>query len=70
MLAEVLIMNSEKRQTLNVPEVAQILGVSRNLCYQRIRSGEIPVIKIGRRLLISTQALEKILCDGQFLSKS
>jgi len=41
------------------------LGIGRNLCYDRVRTGEIPVIKIGRRLLVPRRALEKLLEQGQ-----
>jgi len=47
--------------TLSVPEAAKLLGISRGLCYERVKTGDIPVIKIGRRLLVPKRALEKLL---------
>jgi excisionase family DNA binding protein len=35
-----------------VPEVAQLLGVSRNFRYELERRGEIPVIKLGNRMRV------------------
>ncbi len=55
----------DKRLTLSVEETAKLLGIGRNLCYDRVKTGEIPVIKIGRRLLVPRRALEKLLEQGQ-----
>ena len=51
----------EERLTLSIPEAAKVLGIGRNLCYDRVKTGEIPVIRIGRRLLVPRRALEKLL---------
>jgi len=56
---------AEERQTYKVIETAKILGIGRNLCYTRIKKGDIPVIKIGRRYVIPKKALEKLLSEGQ-----
>lgn len=53
----------DERLTLSIPETAKILGIGRNLCYDRVKTGEIPVIKIGRRLLVPRAALEKLLAN-------
>jgi len=55
----------EERLTLRIEEAAKILGIGRNLCYDRVKTGEIPVIRIGRRLLVPRRALEKLLEQGQ-----
>jgi excisionase family DNA binding protein len=46
---------------LSVDEAAQYLGVGRNAVYEAVRSGEIPSLRIGRRIRIPTQALLKKL---------
>jgi len=51
----------ENKLTLSVEETAKLLGIGRNLCYDRVKTGEIPVIKIGRRLLIPRAALDRLL---------
>jgi excisionase family DNA binding protein len=51
----------EDKLTLSVEEAAKLLGIGRNLCYDRVKTGEIPVVKIGRRLLVPRSALEKLL---------
>ncbi len=54
-----------ERLTLTVDEAAKILGIGRQLAYNRVKTGEIPVIKIGRRLLVPRKALERLLEQGQ-----
>ena len=53
----------EDKLTLSIGECAKVLGIGRNLCYDRVKTGEIPAIKIGRRLLVPRSALEKLLAD-------
>lgn len=53
----------DKRLTLTVEETAKVLGIGRSLCYDRIKTGEIPSLKFGRRLLVPKSALLKML-DG------
>ena len=50
-----------ERLTLNVTEVAAHLGLSRNATYLAIKNGQIPSVKIGKRLLIPKIQFEKIL---------
>ena len=47
--------------TLTVEEAAAVLNISRGLAYQAARDGRIPTIRIGRRLLVSRRALERLL---------
>ena len=56
---------ADERLTLSIPEAAKVLGIGRNLCYARVKTGEIPVIKVGRRLLVPRRALVKLLEQGQ-----
>ena len=49
-------MEAEKL-TYNVPEAAVRLGVSEPSLYQAIKKGEVPVIRIGHRVLIPIAAL-------------
>lgn len=58
----------EDKLTLSVEETAKLLGIGRNLCYERVKTGEIPAIKIGRRLLVPRSALEKLLADPKPLN--
>ena len=50
--------------TISVTEAGELLGVSRNLAYQAARSGEIPTVRIGHRLLVPLAAFERLLASG------
>jgi len=56
-------MNSVERKTLSIPEVSDILGISRNSGYALAKRGElpVPVIKLGKRMVVSKAAIEKLL---------
>lgn len=47
--------------TLSIPEAAEILGVGRDLAYQAARRGELPTVRVGRRLLVRTDQLLELL---------
>jgi excisionase family DNA binding protein len=49
------------RQTLKIEEAAKILGISRNTAYEAVKSGQVPTLKIGRRLLVPRAALDRLL---------
>lgn len=38
--------------TLTVEEAGRLLGISRGLAYEAARRGDLPTIKLGRRLLV------------------
>lgn len=50
-----------ERLTYSVPEAAALLGISRTVAYQAARSGDIPAVRIGRRLVVPRPALERML---------
>jgi excisionase family DNA binding protein len=45
-------------------EGRKLLGISRGLMYEAMRTGQIPSIKIGRRILIPRAALERLLDEA------
>lgn len=49
------------RPTLSVDETARLLGVGRATAYAAVKAGDIPSIRIGRRLLVPTAALRRLL---------
>ena len=51
----------EEKVVMTVEEAAEVLKISRPSAYQAVKKGEIPVVKIGRRLLVPTAALSKML---------
>ena len=60
-----LAQGNQERLCLSVPEAAKILGISRGLAYELARSGRLPALRFGRRLLISRTALERMLNETQ-----
>lgn len=55
----------QQNLTMTVEEAAAALNISRSLAYEAARDGRIPTIRIGRRLLVSRCALEKLLEEPQ-----
>jgi excisionase family DNA binding protein len=53
--------HSVDRLTYTVGEAAQLLGISRNSAYEAARRGEIPTIRVGRRILVPRNRLEELL---------
>lgn len=49
--------------TCTVPEAAQMLGVSRGSAYEAARTGQLPTVRIGRRLLVPFVALDRLLAQ-------
>jgi excisionase family DNA binding protein len=49
------------RETLSVEEAAKILGIGRNSCYAAVKSGAIPSLKIGGRLLVPRAGIERMI---------
>jgi len=47
--------------TLSVGQVSRLLQISRNSAYEGVRSGQIPSIKIGNRILIPRARLMRML---------
>ncbi len=52
------------RLTLTVPEAGRVLGIGRNAAYDAARAGEIPTIRIGKRILVPVAALERMLAKA------
>lgn len=49
------------RLTLTVEEAATALGISRAFAYEAVARGDIPCIRIGKRILVPKVALERML---------
>ena len=58
------IIKDANRLTLSVEEAGKMLGLSRGLMYEAVRTGQIPSIRIGRRILIPRAALHRMLKDA------
>lgn len=55
------ITKSATRKTITVEEAAQVLGIGRGTAYEAARRGELPTLRIGRRLLVPLAVLDQLL---------
>jgi excisionase family DNA binding protein len=53
------------RKTLSVEEAAHVLGIGRGSAYEAVRRGELPAIRIGKRLVVPRAALQRLLEAGR-----
>jgi len=49
------------RLVLTVDEAAYLLNISRGLAYELVARGELPAIRLGRRIVIPRLAMEELL---------
>lgn len=57
------------RPTLKVPEAAAYLGVSDETVYAAAEAGDLPSLRLGRRVLIVTAGLRRLLLLDQGLDE-
>jgi excisionase family DNA binding protein len=50
-----------ERRTMSVEEAAVALGIGRTTAYMAIRRGELPCLRIGRRVVVPRDAIERLL---------
>lgn len=50
--------------TVTIPEAANILGIGRQTAYELARQGVLPVLRLGKRLVVPKVALERMLADA------
>jgi excisionase family DNA binding protein len=51
---------------LSIPELCQELGMGKSWVYRRLRSGEIPSVKLGRSIKVKRVDLEEYLENHRF----
>lgn len=49
------------RSTLTVEETARLLGIGRSSAYSSVRRGEIPSLRLGKRIVVPVGALMRAL---------
>src|SRR4051794_12134166 len=49
------------RYTFSISEAAEILGISRSAAYESARRGDLPVIRFGRRVVVTRATIEDLL---------
>ena len=52
-------------EVLTVEEAASILRISRGLAYEAVRNGELPSIRISRRILVPRERLMELLAPAE-----
>jgi excisionase family DNA binding protein len=58
-----------KKEYITVPELAEILGISRIAAYKKVKNGQIPAEKIGRNYAISKSDIARSL-TGRMTGKN
>ena len=53
----------KNRAVLTVDETAKALGISRNSAYKAVAAGQIPSIRVGKRILVLRKPLNRMLED-------
>ncbi len=48
-------------QTMSVEQAGRLLGISRRSAYRAVAGGHLPVIRLGRRMLVPTHKLYALL---------
>ena len=55
---------TEERGVLTMNEVQEVLGIGKNLCYDMLRAGTIPSIRLGRKIIIPKHSFYEWLNSG------
>jgi excisionase family DNA binding protein len=53
-----------EKLTLTVGEAARLLGISRAFAYELVARDELPAIRLGRRILVPTRRLLRLVTDS------
>jgi excisionase family DNA binding protein len=57
-------------QLLSIPQLCQELGMGRSWVYRRLRSGEIPSVRLGRSIKVRRDELEEYLEKHHYPARS
>jgi len=55
------VKDQTERLTWTVEETARKLGIGKNQAYEAVKKGQIPSIKIGKRLLVPAASFARLL---------
>ena len=53
-----------ERNTITAEEAAVIVGISRGSAYEAARTGDIPTLRVGRRVVVPVGALRRLLGES------
>ncbi len=51
--------------TMTLPEAAKALGIGESLARDLARTGRLPIVRLGRRVLVRRQTLERLLVEAE-----
>jgi excisionase family DNA binding protein len=57
-------------ELLSIPDVCQGLGMGKSWVYRRLKSGEIPSIKLGHNIKVKREDLEQYLASQRYQPSS
>ncbi len=52
---------TQQRETTSVEEAARRLGIGRSTAYLAAKRGQLPTLRLGRRVVVPTAALDRLL---------
>jgi excisionase family DNA binding protein len=61
--------HKDEAMTLSVEHAARLIGISRTTAYRLVRDGELPAIRVGRRVLVLKKPLMEMLDAGEDTSR-
>ncbi len=65
-----LTLDDHLPSVLTVEQAAEVLCISRGLAFAAVRAGDIPHVRVGRRILVSRDALRAMLASRPSLDIS
>jgi excisionase family DNA binding protein len=54
-------MDINQPLTLTVEQTAKLLGIGRSTAYELVHSGDIPSLRLGRRIVVPIESLRRML---------
>lgn len=59
-----------EKVTMTVQEMAECLGIGRNMAYELVKNGKVPFLKIGRQIRIPKRAFDAWLANEASADKA
>jgi excisionase family DNA binding protein len=60
-MSEVIDLDPATRPTISVDEFATVAGISRSSAFAAVHNGDVPHLRLGRRIRIPTAAVRRML---------
>lgn len=54
-------MTNDQPLTMTVEQAAKVLGIGRTTAYELVRTGDIPSVRLGRRIVVPIRLLASLL---------